>query len=68
MWLAALSACAPKASSLTVDRIVFLDIDNLTGEDSLDWMARAIPVMAGQQLSGLGKILPKGPGNQEEKK
>jgi Flp pilus assembly protein TadD len=41
-----------------VDRVAFLTVDNLSGDDSLSWMRDAIPVMAGTQLAGVGKIVP----------
>lgn len=53
-----LSACGPATTTSTTDRVVFLDVDNLTGEDSLAWVAKAVPVMAAQQLAGVGKIVP----------
>ncbi|MEI9815018.1 MAG: hypothetical protein WDO18_21280 [Acidobacteriota bacterium] len=52
------SACGPSSAPSAVDRVAFLDIDNLTGDESLDWIAGAVPVMASAELAGVGKILP----------
>jgi hypothetical protein len=58
MLAAALTACGPSSPALKVDRVAFLDIDNLTGDDALSWVAESLPVMASSQLTGVGKILP----------
>lgn len=54
----ALAGCGPSTPALKVDRVAFLDIENLTGDESLDWIAAAIPAMASSQLTGVNKILP----------
>ncbi len=51
LLLAILAACsrpAPRA----VERYALPPVENLTGEGSLEWMAIAIPVAVGAQLSG----------------
>lgn len=56
MWTA-LAACrtSPDAAA---ERIAFLTLDNLTGEASLDWIGRAVPAMASEQLTGVSRIVP----------
>lgn len=56
--LVALTACAPSSPPRTVERVAFLSLDNLSGDDSLAWMGEAVPNIAAAQLAGVGKILP----------
>jgi tetratricopeptide (TPR) repeat protein len=41
-----------------VERVAFLSIDNLSGDESLSWMSLAVPSIASAQLAGVGRILP----------
>lgn len=56
--LVVLAACAPSAPPRTVERVALLSLDNLSGDDTLGWMAEAVPSMVSAQLTGAGKILP----------
>ncbi|MEP6961379.1 MAG: tetratricopeptide repeat protein [Acidobacteriota bacterium] len=40
-----------------MDRIAFLTLDNLTGDESFSWLRDAVPAAAGDQLTGVGKIV-----------
>lgn len=51
-------SCGQSGPSALIDRVAFLDIDNLTGDESLAWVADAVPAIASRQLAGVGKIVP----------
>ena len=55
--MALLAACS-RAPAPPVERIVFLPFENLTGDDSLNWIAAAAPTIAAGDLAGLRGILP----------
>ncbi|MEO8096884.1 MAG: hypothetical protein ABI811_04240 [Acidobacteriota bacterium] len=38
--------------------MALLTLDNLTGDESLSWLRDAVPAATGDQLTGVGKILP----------
>lgn len=54
----AVTSCNSSGPPLKVDRVAFLRVDNLTGDPSLDWISDVLPVIAANQLTGTGNLLP----------
>jgi tetratricopeptide (TPR) repeat protein len=53
----AFAASCSRPAVQTLTREVFLTFDNLTGDASLDWIARAAPLMLEHDLTGLPKTV-----------